>query len=1066
MLRTTTVIWTQNKQCAMESSSKNETTPGGRSTSTICTYSTVSRPTDSGEPAPMRKEKSESPKTPFNLRRKMKAFLATFNANSLLKPGKVKQLTTILAKHKIFIAAIQETRFPDSAPFESDGFRIFKSKTERRILKGVPHLGTGFIVDKRILPSITDFKPISNRLCTLSFKCTNKIYTIVNAHAPIDIDNIKDPETVETYWELLENKIREIPKNHVIILLGDFNAQLGKEPEFQDIIGKYPAHKKTKKNGQRLVQLCRNTGLLLKSTFFCKSVKRMKTWTSPNPLIGEFQLDHVAISRNSVKEIRDVKVLRGANLDSDHYLSKIRMNFIPKTFRPLTDIKRLRPNTEKLRLESKEFSNVLSKHPNITFTELESLMTKTALQIAPQTRKPRHAWWSPECDNALDRRLQAWKNWSAKKTPENFALFVQARKEASRIIRSVKRNYNKSQMSAIEEHFAQHKTRNFYQTFKRNLTKYTPPSLNFIDPKTKKIAHSDDENCHLLAQYFENLLNCPPPITHFDKTTSKTTNPDSSPPDLEEIKSIVRSLKNNKASGENGIIAEHWKLADDTVLLHLEELLKQIWSTSQIPADWTTALIHPLHKKGDKKDVNNYRGISLLSVSYKILSKALLKRAEKQLDHQIGEYQAGFRKSRSCIDQIFCLKSIISRSKSRNIPLYVTFIDFQKAYDCVDRQTLFQILQEFGLDNKTREIIQATLTGTSSKVKFRSSISDPFQIKTGVRQGDGLSPLLFNCALEKVIRDWRTEVHKHKIPSGVTIGRIRSGISIDCLAFADDLALFAQTPESATAQINFLQDAAAKVGLQISYSKTKFISLDKQAPQTLHTAYGDVHKVDHFKYLGEWISPSHSEKKAMETRIQKLNIALHLTRGIYNKKCISQNAKLRHYQTVIRPEALYAAECLNLNNKGSIQKLEVEERKILRKIYGPIVKENYVRHNRPNSELYKNCEKLSHVIRKRRLAFYGHVHRMDITRLPKQLFDYFLRLKSQPTWFTNTRADLQALQISTSDIQGRSAFRTKIKETMFQDTPPKDRSFSVARKLAYSIRMKKWWADKKRACNN
>ena len=160
----------------------------------------------------------------------------------------------------------------------------------------------------------------------------------------------------------------------------------------------------------------------------------------------------------------------------------------------------------------------------------------------------------------------------------------------------------------------------------------------------------------------------------------------------------------------------------------------------------------------------------------------------------------------------------------------------------------------------------------------------------------------------------------------------------------------------------------------------------------------------------------------MKTRSQKLNLALHLTQGMYNKKSLSRNAKLRHYQTVIRPEALYAVECFNLNNEGTVQRLELQERKILRKIYGPIIKENYVRHNRPNSELYKNCEKLSHVMKKRRLAFYGHLQRMDDSRLPKKLFDHFLQKKYQPTWFTNTKKDLQAFQISISNIENCSFF--------------------------------------------
>jgi len=81
-------------------------------------------------------------------------------------------------------------------------------------------------------------------------------------------------------------------------------------------------------------------------------------------------------------------------------------------------------------------------------------------------------------------------------------------------------------------------------------------------------------------------------------------------------------------------------------------------------------------------------------------------------------------------------------------------VDFKKAYDSIDRETLFNTLEEFGADDKSTAIIKSTLTNTKSKVKFMGEISEPFEIKTGVRQGDGLSPLLFNCVLEKVMREW------------------------------------------------------------------------------------------------------------------------------------------------------------------------------------------------------------------------------------------------------------------------------------------------------------------------
>ena len=103
------------------------------------------------------------------------------------------------------------------------------------------------------------------------------------------------------------------------------------------------------------------------------------------------------------------------------------------------------------------------------------------------------------------------------------------------------------------------------------------------------------------------------------------------------------------------------------------------------------------------------------------------------------------------------------------------------------------------------------------------------------------------------------------------------------------------------------------------------------------------------------------------------------------KKSIPINAKLRHYSTVVRPEALYGAECLTLNKKMMMEVLAIAERRILRKILGPI-KEGDQYRRRHNNELYKHFEKTADTIRKRRIAFYGHLQRMDSDRLTGRIF--------------------------------------------------------------------------------
>lgn len=109
------------------------------------------------------------------------------------------------------------------------------------------------------------------------------------------------------------------------MVLGKFNAQLGKEKRHRDIIGKWPVQRKTKKNGTRLLELCRNSKLITKSTYFMRKPNKLKTWKQPDWRKDEYQLDHVCMERDQQKEIQNIKVLRGTDTGSYHYLFKIKL---------------------------------------------------------------------------------------------------------------------------------------------------------------------------------------------------------------------------------------------------------------------------------------------------------------------------------------------------------------------------------------------------------------------------------------------------------------------------------------------------------------------------------------------------------------------------------------------------------------------------------------------------------------------------------------------------------------------------------------------------------------------
>jgi sorting nexin-29 len=142
---------------------------------------------------------------------------------------------------------------------------------------------------------------------------------------------------------------------------------------------------------------------------------------------------------------------------------------------------------------------------------------------------------------------------------------------------------------------------------------------------------------------------------------------------------------------------------------------------------WVEALICPIHKKGDVQNCENFRGISLVNIAYKILSVVLYGRLKPHASQIIGQYQCGIREAVSTIDQIQTLRQILEKMEFQIEPHHL-FIDFKTAYDKVNRNQLCKAMLEFGIPLKLVRLTQATMEGTTAKVKVQNELSESFHI--------------------------------------------------------------------------------------------------------------------------------------------------------------------------------------------------------------------------------------------------------------------------------------------------------------------------------------------------
>ena len=146
----------------------------------------------------------------------------------------------------------------------------------------------------------------------------------------------------------------------------------------------------------------------------------------------------------------------------------------------------------------------------------------------------------------------------------------------------------------------------------------------------------------------------------------------------------------NKASGGDGIPVELFQILKDNAVKVLHSLSQQIWKTQQQPPDWKSSVFIPIPKKGNAKECSNYCTFALISHASKIMLKILQARLQQYVNSELPDVQAGFTKGRGTRDQIAKIRLIIEKAREFQNNIYFCFIDYAKAFDCVDHNKLWR----------------------------------------------------------------------------------------------------------------------------------------------------------------------------------------------------------------------------------------------------------------------------------------------------------------------------------------------------------------------------------------
>nr|KAG5708163.1 hypothetical protein BaRGS_002899 [Batillaria attramentaria] len=412
------------------------------------------------------------------------------------------------------------------------------------------------------------------------------------------------------------------------------------------------------------------------------------------------------------------------------------------------------------------------------------------------------------------------------------------------------------------------------------------------------------------------------------------------------------TLRNGKAAGPDEIPASAIKADTETAVNMLHSLFSKIWEKEEVPAQWKEGIVIKLPKKGDLRDYSNYRGIMLLSVPGKVLNRILLERMREAVDPMLRDQQVGFRRNRSCDDQIASLRIIVEQSLEWNSPLYINFIDCEKAFDSVNREVLWKLPKHYGVPGKIISLIR----------KLRGEDRSP----------PGMSPFIF-----LLIIDW--------IMKTTTAGR-KNGIQwtlwtqLDDLDFADDLALLFHSHSQTQHKTTCLEATSAGTGLKINRRKTELMKINTNANTPVTVGGEPTREVESFVYLGSVVDGQGGTDRDVTAIIGKARAAMVMLKNVWASKVVSIRTKLRIFNSNVKSVLLYGCETWR-TTKTMQQKIQTLLNTCLRRIFNIRWPEKI-----RNEELWERAgqEPVAKQILRRKWVWIGHTLRKPASSTTRQ----------------------------------------------------------------------------------
>ena len=789
-----------------------------------------------------------------------------------------------------------------------------------------------------------------------------QVYAPTSDHADREVEDFYDDITLAL----------NDTKTHYNILIGDFNAKMGKRTDDTETsLGKFGLGNRNER-GETLLSFLLEKNLFQMNSFFYKKDHRRWTWRSPDGKTKN-EIDFMITDKKQI--FRNVTVLNQFSTGSDHRMLKACIE---------TDL-------------GKERYRMTKKKPRCTWTDPRSINTfeediNTILENkkgADQNVNTLNNVIIEAIEESQKIHCQEKSN-NKRLSPETQALMEERRKMQSDKSKEHHqlREINKKISKSIRKDNRKHKTEQIQQTIEENKSlkvlrrRLTNGKKEIIKLKNKDrtVTTNREELLRIVEEFYTELYRSRQ--NHKEKQTEKLDKSEKivinqgseEMPSIstDEIRNALKKMKKNKAPGEDNIVIEAVKIGGDRLLENIKELFNLCLHQSETPTRWQNALTILLHKKGDPTDLENYRPISLLNHLYKLFTRIITDRLETKLDFYQPKEQAGFRKNFGTNDHLHCIKGIIEKSIEYNRPLVLAFVDFRKAFDTIEFNSIMKALEESRIDYRYSRLIKNIYNNATMTVRLHKD-TKCIKINRGIRQGDTLSPKLFTAVLEHAFKqlDWDT--------NGIKV----DGEMLSHLRFADDIVLMGDNLKTIGTMLAELDAACKEVGLNINFGKTQFMT-NLVPSENLKVDDKEITLVHKYKYLGHEIQIARDNQTTeLQRRITLAWAAYGALSDIF-KSSIPNHLKKKTFDQCILPVMTYGAETLSLT-QATATKLRVAQRGMERSMLGLTLRD------RVRNEEIRRRTGVTDVIE--RIAWLkwnwaGHVARMTDGRWTRKVIEW------------------------------------------------------------------------------